>query len=83
MNCILRLPFNLNGYEIFTTASICITLSTTGYIHPEDVLRDADAALYQAKAHGKARSFDSAMHAQDRALLQLEMELRWAIALSR
>lgn len=77
----LKLPFNLNGYEIFTTASIGITLSATGYVQPEDVLRDADVALYYAKEHGKARSalFDSAMHDQAMALLQLEMALRWAI----
>jgi diguanylate cyclase (GGDEF)-like protein/PAS domain S-box-containing protein len=77
----LKSPFNLNGYEVFTTASIGIALSVTGYAYPEDVLRDADAALYHAKEHGKARSavFDAAMYNQAMSLLQLETALRWAI----
>jgi diguanylate cyclase (GGDEF)-like protein/PAS domain S-box-containing protein len=59
----LTLPFNLNGHEVFTTASIGIALSTTSYDKPEDVLRDADTTMYRAKAGGKARSevFDSTM----------------------
>ena len=78
---VLKLPFNLNGYEVFTTASIGIALSVTSYVQPEEVLRDADTALYHAKAHGKARSavFDAAMYDQAVSLLQLEMSLRWAI----
>ncbi|MBD2095914.1 EAL domain-containing protein [Trichocoleus sp. FACHB-591] len=77
----LQLPFNLDGYEVFTTVSIGIALSATGYNQPEDVLRDADAALYQAKEQGKARFaiFDTAMHNQAMSLLQLEMALRWAL----
>ncbi len=77
----LKLPFNLNGYEIFTTVSIGITLSATGYGQPEEVLRDADVALHYAKEQGKARFalFDSAMRDQAMALLQLEMALRRAI----
>lgn len=43
----LMLPFTLSGQEIFTTASIGIALSATGYHQPEDLLRDADAAMYQ------------------------------------
>lgn len=78
---LLKRPFNLNGYEIFTTVSIGIALSTTGYAQPEDVLRDADTALYQAKEHGKACSavFDAAMYNNAMSLLQLETALRWAI----
>jgi diguanylate cyclase (GGDEF)-like protein len=49
----LTLPFNLNGHEVFTTASIGIALSTTSYDKPEDVLRDADTTMYRAKAGGK------------------------------
>lgn len=77
----LKLPFNLNGYEVFTTASIGIALSATGYDRPEDLLRDADTAMYRAKANGKARHavFDTAMYNCAVALLQLETELRWAI----
>jgi len=46
--------FNLNGYEVFSTASVGIALSATGYDQP-DLLRDADTAMYHAKALGKAR----------------------------
>ncbi len=60
----LTLPFNLSGYEVFTSTSIGIALSTTGYDQPEDLLRDADTTMYRAKAGGRARSkvFDSALH---------------------
>ncbi|MBI4641552.1 MAG: EAL domain-containing protein [Candidatus Tectomicrobia bacterium] len=77
----LATPFNLSGQEVFTTSSIGITLSTTGYDRPEDILRDADTAMYRAKALGKARYeiFDTTMHARAVALLQLEANLRRAI----
>ncbi|MGA7936974.1 MAG: EAL domain-containing protein, partial [Kovacikia sp.] len=77
----LTQPFNLSGYEMFITASIGIALSSTGYELPEDILRDADAAMYRAKALGKSRyeMFDTSMHAQAIALLQLETDLRRAI----
>ena len=77
----LTLPLNLEGHEVFTTASIGIALSSTGYNHPEEVLRDADIAMYRAKALGKARHevFDKDMHAHAVALLQLETDLRRAI----
>lgn len=74
-------PFDLSGHEMFVTASIGIALSSTGYEQPEDILRDADAAMYRAKALGKSRyeMFDISMHAQAVALLQLETDLRHAI----
>lgn len=50
----LTSPFILNGQEVFTSASIGIALSTTGYDQPEDILRDADIAMYRAKAQGRA-----------------------------
>lgn len=77
----LMLPFNLSGHEVFTTASIGIALSATGYDLPEQLLRDADTALYRAKARGKAcyEVFDKAMHACAIALLQLENDLWRAI----
>lgn len=77
----LKLPFNLNGHEVFTTASIGIALSKTAYDRPEQLLRDADTAMYRAKALGKARHevFDTAMHKSAIALLQLETDLRRAI----
>jgi EAL domain-containing protein (putative c-di-GMP-specific phosphodiesterase class I) len=56
-------------------------LSNTGYEDPENVLRDADTAMYRAKEGGKARFevFDSSMHSHAVALLQLENDLRRAI----
>src|SRR5581483_3875020 len=51
----LALPFDVGGQDVYTTASIGIALSTTGYTQPEDMLRDADTAMYRAKALGKAR----------------------------
>lgn len=77
----LTFPFNIEGYELFTTASIGIALSTVGYEKPEDILRDADLTMYSAKEHGKARYevFDNSL--RDRALqrLELETDLRRAI----
>ena len=77
----LMQPFNLGGHEVFTTASIGIALSTTGYETPEAVLRDADTVMYRAKAQGKARHevFDQKMHARVVALLRLENDLRRAV----
>jgi diguanylate cyclase (GGDEF)-like protein/PAS domain S-box-containing protein len=77
----LALPFNLNGQEVFTTVSIGIAVSATGYDRPQDLLRDADTAMYRAKALGKARYelFDTAMRDVAMASLQLETDLRRAI----
>lgn len=77
----LTRPFDLNGHEVFITASVGITLSTGNYSDPENVLRDADTAMYRAKESGKARCevFDTTMHSHAVALLQLENDLRRAI----
>jgi diguanylate cyclase (GGDEF)-like protein/PAS domain S-box-containing protein len=77
----LAAPFQVSAHEVFTTASIGIAVSTTGYDKPQDVLRDADIAMYRAKAHGKARHevFDTNMHERTVALLQFETDLRRAI----
>ena len=77
----LKLPFNLGGQEVFTTASIGIALSETGACPPENLLRDADIAMYRAKALGKARYelFNTDMHTQAVARLQLENELHRAV----
>ncbi len=74
-------PFPLGPHEIFTTVSIGIALSTSGYERPQDVLRDADIALYRAKARGKARHevFDTAMHERAVRLMEFETSLRRAI----
>ena len=77
----LQSPFNLSGHEVFTTTSIGIALSSTGYDHPENMLRDADTAMYRAKAKGKAcyEIFDKGMHTHAVYLLQMENDLRRAI----
>src|SRR5712692_764529 len=77
----LESPFNLSGHEVFTTTSIGIALSSTGYDHPENMLRDADTAMYRAKAQGKAcyEVFDKGMHTHAVYLLQMENDLRRAI----
>ncbi len=77
----LSRPFHLGGHEVYTSASIGITLSATGYQEPEAILRDADTVMYRAKANGKARHelFDEAMHARAVALLRTETDLRRAV----
>jgi diguanylate cyclase (GGDEF)-like protein/PAS domain S-box-containing protein len=74
-------PFNLSGREVFTTVSMGIALSSQEYERPEDILRDADTAMYRAKGLGKARheTFDTGMHSQALKLLQLETDLRRAV----
>lgn len=77
----LSTPFNLSGHEVFTSASIGITLSSTDFDRPEDLLRGADIAMYRAKAQGKAchEVFDHDMHTHVVALMQLENDLRRAV----
>ena len=77
----LRASLRLGEREVFASVSIGIALSTSGYERPEDVLRDADLALYRAKAAGRGRYaiFDIEMHARAMAHLQLETDLRRAV----
>jgi diguanylate cyclase (GGDEF)-like protein/PAS domain S-box-containing protein len=74
-------PHNLLGHEVTSTASIGLVTSAQGYASAQDMLRDADAAMYQAKEAGKARVvvFDQAMHRQAMDRLQLEADLRLAL----
>lgn len=73
--------FMIDGYEVFTSASIGIIVSDEIMREPEDFLRDADSAMYRAKESGKARYeiFDSEMHVRNMNLLQIETELRHAV----
>ncbi|WP_236142486.1 putative bifunctional diguanylate cyclase/phosphodiesterase [Nostoc sp. CMAA1605] len=77
----LSRKITLAGQEVFTKASIGIALSSTGYEQPEDLLRNADLAMYQAKAkeNSSYQVFDSDMHVQVLVRLQLETALRQAI----
>ena len=77
----LQEPFEVDGQQVFTSATIGIAISRTGYERPEEVLRDAAIALNRAKADGtsKCEIFDPAMRQQAVARLQVETELRHAI----
>jgi diguanylate cyclase (GGDEF)-like protein/PAS domain S-box-containing protein len=77
----LKAPFALEGRELFLSTSIGIALSTSGHERPADLLRNADAALYRAKASGKAACevFDAAIHTVTLERLDLEADLRRAI----
>jgi diguanylate cyclase (GGDEF)-like protein/PAS domain S-box-containing protein len=77
----LKVPFTLGGREVFISASIGIALSTIGHNRAEDMLRDADIAMYRAKAKGKAQYqvFDRSMHTHAMSKLQLETEMRQAL----
>ncbi|HEY9422722.1 MAG TPA: EAL domain-containing protein [Thermoanaerobaculia bacterium] len=72
---------DLGGRQVFTSASVGIALSATGYESPESVLQDADTAMYRAKSLGTARYevFDEAMRARALARLQMESDLRWTL----
>ncbi|GAC1499780.1 MAG: hypothetical protein NVS2B14_13000 [Chamaesiphon sp.] len=80
----LQLPFKLSNQEVFTSVSIGIASSQQGYKEPEEIIRDADIAMYHAKALGKARYavFDSTMHERAVNILRLENDLRRAISAS-
>jgi diguanylate cyclase (GGDEF)-like protein/PAS domain S-box-containing protein len=74
-------PFSIDGFEVFTTASVGIILSDGSIREPEDYLRDADSAMYRAKEGGSARYeiFDREMHVRNLTLLQVETDLRHAV----
>ena len=75
-------PYPFEGREVFVTASIGIALSSAKLGLPEEILRDADLAMYHAKAKGKARHevFDGSMSAPALDRMDLEMDLRSAIS---
>src|SRR3989454_10386052 len=77
----LRVPFWLGAHEVFSGASVGIAPGSAAYAHPEDILRDADTALYRAKAQGRGRcvEFDASMHDRAVELLELETSLRRAL----
>ncbi len=77
----MKEPFVIHGHEVFTSGSIGIALSSENYTRTEEILRDADTAMYRAKAAGmgKYRLFDTTMHLRAMALWQLETDLRRAV----
>lgn len=76
-----RAPFSLDTQEVFVTASIGIALHSGEYESPQDVLRDADIAMYRAK-EGEPGSwvvFDPSMHKSTVKILELQNDLRRAL----
>ena len=78
----LLTPVTLGGGEIATSVSIGLVLGPAHYDGPEDLLRDADTALYRAKDLGRARAevFDPSMHERVKAVLRTQSDLRQALA---
>ncbi len=76
-----NVPYEISGHEVTSTASIGIVVSDPRYTKPDDILRDADTAMYSAKTTGKAKYvvFDEAMHKTIVEQLTLENELRAAV----
>jgi diguanylate cyclase (GGDEF)-like protein len=74
-------PMRVADKEMFTSASIGIAYADTQYTRAEELLRDADAAMYRAKAHGRQRHevFDERLRTEALRALDLESELRRAI----
>jgi PAS domain S-box-containing protein len=81
LNTALAEPFMIGKQEVFISASIGIALSATGYCRAEEMLRDADTALYRAKAAGRGRYelFDERMREEVVRRLELENDLRRAL----
>ena len=75
-------PIRIGGKDIYTSASIGITLADPRYQQPEELLRDADVAMYRAKDHGRQRHevFDQHLHEEALQVLDMESDLRRAIA---
>jgi diguanylate cyclase (GGDEF)-like protein/PAS domain S-box-containing protein len=74
-------PFDLSGNEVYSSASIGILHASNKHLTSEDLMRDADTAMYQAKRAGKARHevFDENMHEAAKETLKLETDLRRAV----
>jgi diguanylate cyclase (GGDEF)-like protein/PAS domain S-box-containing protein len=77
----LSSPFEVDGRDIRVSASVGVAVADAGE-SPDDLLRNADLALYRAKGAGKGRhaAFAPEMHRAAISRLELEAELRWAIA---
>ena len=73
--------FEINGHRVFSGASVGVVLGRAEYHSPDQLLRDADTAMYRAKVGGKSAYviFDDAMHAAARSRLKIETDLRFAL----
>ena len=81
MQAALNVPVPIGGRELFSSASIGIACGPGRYTNPEEILRDADVAMYHAKSRGKSRHemFDADMHARELDRVGLENDLRHAV----
>jgi diguanylate cyclase (GGDEF)-like protein len=77
----LAVPLDIKGHKLFTSISIGIALGSEGYERPEQVLRDADIAMYEAKGRGNAsyEIFDIKLHSNILDRMQLVDDLRGAV----
>ncbi|MBI5921628.1 MAG: EAL domain-containing protein [Betaproteobacteria bacterium] len=77
----MRQPFRIGQHELFVSVSVGIALASPQHNEPDQLLRDADLALYQAKANGKARHevFDAGMRTRTIDQMHLEADLRCAL----
>ncbi len=77
----LSAPFSIAGRDVFTSASIGIAFGGVQYNSPDEILRNADTAMYHAKSRGKARHelFDADMNARELDRVGLENDLRRAV----
>lgn len=78
----LSRPYQIGKHEVYSTASIGIVVGSANYLRPEEIVRDADTAMYEAKRNGKSRYviFDASMHDRVRRRMKLETDLHRAIA---
>lgn len=77
----MKLPFYIEGNELYSSVSIGISYGVPGRDKPVDILRDADTAMYRAKARGRAQSvvFDQSMHEEVQRVMTLENDMRKAM----
>lgn len=77
----LKQPLNINGHEVYSNVSMGIVTDCRSYENPEDIIRDADAAMYEAKNAGRAcfRVFEAKMHHRFKRILELETAMRKAL----
>ncbi len=78
---LMSMPYQIDGKEIYATVSIGVAMSTNEYERPEDILRDADIAMYRAKELGKERVevYDKAMHANVLRRMEIGNALRQGV----
>ncbi|MFV0348397.1 MAG: EAL domain-containing protein [Halodesulfovibrio sp.] len=74
----LKVPFKVGDVEVFSAVSIGAVLRARDYERPEDILRDADAAMYRSKENGPGRYeiYDRTLHSRMQDMLQLENSIR-------